>query len=129
MKILIVKVSALGDIVHALPVLAWIRSAVPAARIDWLVEESFASLLEGHPLVHRVVRLRTKAWRNGNIIAALQGAFGPCAGNGTIAFWICRETVKADFSPCLPVRRYDLALTGAAFANGPTCWPPTVTSD
>ena len=76
MKILIVKVSALGDIVHALPVLAWIRSAVPAARIDWLVEESFASLLEGHPLVHRVVRLRTKAWRNGNIIAALQGAFG-----------------------------------------------------
>lgn len=63
MKVLIVKVSALGDVVHALPVLAWLKSADPQMEIDWLVEESFAPLLEGHPLIRKVVCLRTKAWR------------------------------------------------------------------
>lgn len=63
MKLLIVKVSALGDVVHALPVLAYLKSVEPALEIDWLVEESFAPLLEGHPLIRNVVKLRTKAWR------------------------------------------------------------------
>lgn len=63
MKVLIVKVSALGDVVHALPVLAWLKSADPGMEIDWLVEESFAPLLDGHPLLRKVIRLRTKAWR------------------------------------------------------------------
>ena len=45
MTILIVRLSALGDIVHALPVLAAIRRARPEAHIDWLVEESYGSIL------------------------------------------------------------------------------------
>ena len=45
MKILIVRLSALGDIVHALPVLAAIKAAKPDAQVDWLVEESYASIL------------------------------------------------------------------------------------
>ena len=45
MKILIVRLSALGDIVHALPVLAAIKKAKPDAQVDWLVEESYASIL------------------------------------------------------------------------------------
>ena len=45
MKILIVRLSALGDIVHALPVLAAIKKAMPGAEVDWLVEESYASIL------------------------------------------------------------------------------------
>jgi heptosyltransferase I len=45
MRILIVRLSALGDIVHALPVLAAIRKAAPDAKIDWLVEENYASIL------------------------------------------------------------------------------------
>ena len=45
MKILIVRLSALGDIVHALPVLAAIKRAMPDADVDWLVEESYASIL------------------------------------------------------------------------------------
>ena len=45
MRILIVRLSALGDIVHALPVLGAIRKAMPAAQVDWLVEENYASIL------------------------------------------------------------------------------------
>ena len=45
MKILIVRLSALGDIVHALPVLAAIKHAMPNAQVDWVVEENYASIL------------------------------------------------------------------------------------
>ncbi|MEY4635235.1 MAG: Lipopolysaccharide core heptosyltransferase RfaQ [Acidobacteriota bacterium] len=44
-RILIVRMSALGDIVHALPVLAALRRAWPAARVDWIVDEAYASIL------------------------------------------------------------------------------------
>lgn len=73
MKVLIVKVSALGDVVHALPVLPFIRSAREDVQIDWLVEEAFAPFLEGHPLVDKVHRLATKVWRNAGVVASLKG--------------------------------------------------------
>jgi len=74
LKVLIVKASALGDVVHALPVLAWLRSADPAMEIDWLVEEGFASLLDGHPLLHKIHRIATRSWRKqGKLGASRQG--------------------------------------------------------
>lgn len=54
-RILIIKPSSLGDIVHALPVLAALRAAFPRAHIDWLVSTSFVPLLEGHPLLSEVI--------------------------------------------------------------------------
>jgi ADP-heptose:LPS heptosyltransferase len=53
-RILIVRLSALGDVVHALPLLDALRRARPGAHIGWLVEEPAASLLEGHPQLDRV---------------------------------------------------------------------------
>lgn len=73
MKVLIIKASALGDVVHALPVLAWLKSADPEMEIDWLVEEGFAAILEGHPLLHRVYRLQTRSWRRAGAAAGLRG--------------------------------------------------------
>jgi lipopolysaccharide heptosyltransferase I len=73
LKILIVKVSALGDVVHALPVLAYLKSADPAVKIDWLVEKPFASVLEGHPLIRRVHALETKSWRKAGGAAPVTG--------------------------------------------------------
>lgn len=73
MRVLIVKISALGDVVHALPVLAYIKSAYPEAKIDWLVEEAFAPLLEGHCLLRRVHRLGLKRWRREGLRAVLTG--------------------------------------------------------
>ena len=71
MKVLIVKTSALGDIVHALPVLDLIRGSCPDAAVDWLAEEPFAPLLAAHPFIHRVHPINTRLWRrNGNLRVA-----------------------------------------------------------
>ena len=75
MKVLIVKTSALGDVVHALPVLAYLKSATPDIQIDWLVEEAFAPLIADHPLVNRVIVLRTKSWRRSGFLPAAAGAW------------------------------------------------------
>jgi heptosyltransferase-1 len=61
-KILIIKLSALGDVVHTLPALHALRKEYPGARIDWLVEEAASPLLKDHPLLNRVHVFR-KAWR------------------------------------------------------------------
>lgn len=53
-RILIVRLSALGDVVHALPLLDALRRARPDAHIGWLVEEASSSLLLGHPQIDRV---------------------------------------------------------------------------
>jgi lipopolysaccharide heptosyltransferase I len=55
-RILIIKPSSLGDVVHALPVLAALRAARPDAHVAWLVSNSFAPLLEGHPMLDEVIR-------------------------------------------------------------------------
>ena len=53
--------SALGDIVHALPVLAAVRRAWPAARVDWIVDEAYASILSLAEGLHRRVIVRASA--------------------------------------------------------------------
>lgn len=63
MNLLLVRTSALGDVVHALPVLTAARRHFPEARIAWVVEEPFAPLLEGHPDLDRVLPVRLRAWR------------------------------------------------------------------
>lgn len=55
-RILLIKPSSLGDIIHALPVLAGLRRRYPDAHIAWLVASGFATLLEGHPLLNEVIR-------------------------------------------------------------------------
>lgn len=55
MKVLIVKLSALGDVVQSLPMAMAIRRQVPEARIDWLVERPSAGLLQGHPALDRIL--------------------------------------------------------------------------
>jgi len=63
MRVLIVKASALGDIIHALPALDYLHQVVPGIEIDWVVEEPFRQILEGNPLLSMLHTVRTKAWR------------------------------------------------------------------
>jgi lipopolysaccharide heptosyltransferase I len=62
-RILILRTSALGDVVHCLPVLAALRRHLPAARLGWVVEEAMAPLLAGHPDLDLVLTVRLRPWR------------------------------------------------------------------
>lgn len=55
MRILIVKLSSMGDVIHALPVLSDIKQALGNVTLDWLVEPAFAPLIGNHPLIHQVL--------------------------------------------------------------------------
>jgi lipopolysaccharide heptosyltransferase I len=61
-NILIVRLSALGDVVHCLPALDALRRHFPNARISWAVEETAAGLLEGHPQLNEVIKLPRRQW-------------------------------------------------------------------
>ena len=63
LKLLIVKTSSLGDIVHNLPIIADIRTHYPDIEIDWLVEASFADIPKLHPAVNRVIPVSFRRWR------------------------------------------------------------------
>lgn len=63
MHILLVKTSSLGDVIHNLPVVSDIRAHFPDARIDWCVEESFASIPRLHPGVGQVIPAAIRRWR------------------------------------------------------------------
>src|SRR6476646_4790519 len=65
MRILIVKLSSIGDIVHTLPALAALRAAMPTAEISWVVERRSAEILRDNPLVDRLIEVDTKALRRG----------------------------------------------------------------
>jgi lipopolysaccharide heptosyltransferase I len=62
-RILIVRTSALGDVVHALPVLTALRRHLPQARLGWVVEEGMAPVLEGHPDLDELLVARLRRWR------------------------------------------------------------------
>jgi heptosyltransferase-1 len=63
MRLLIVKTSSMGDVVHALPVVADVLRHQPGARIEWLVEAAFAAIPQLHPGVQRVLPMSWRKWR------------------------------------------------------------------
>jgi heptosyltransferase-1 len=63
MRILVVKTSSLGDLVHTLPALTDASAALPGLRFDWLAEKAFAEIPLWHPAVDRAVICETRRWR------------------------------------------------------------------
>jgi lipopolysaccharide heptosyltransferase I len=63
MRILFVKLSSIGDVVHALPALAAVRRALPRAEIAWVVERRSAEILRDNPLVNTLIEVDTKGLR------------------------------------------------------------------
>src|SRR3954469_6418292 len=74
-SVLIVKPSAIGDVVHALPVLKLLKDRWPAARFSWLVTPACAGILDGHPLLEEVIRFDRKtyghSWRKPAVLKSL----------------------------------------------------------
>jgi heptosyltransferase-1 len=70
-RIALVKLSSLGDVVHALPLAATLRAARPAARLTWVVERREAAILREHPDLDEVVVADTRGWRRARSAGAL----------------------------------------------------------
>jgi len=63
MRIVLVRLSALGDIVHTWPLAEALRRARADAHLSWVVEERFRLLVDGHPAVDSVLTVDTRQWR------------------------------------------------------------------
>lgn len=63
MRVLIIKTSSMGDVLHALPALTDAMQAIPGIRFDWVVEEGFAQIPSWHPAVDRVLPVAIRRWR------------------------------------------------------------------
>ena len=61
-KILLIKLSAVGDVVHTIPVLNKLRRRYPAAQMDWLVTPAIGELLRHHPAINNVIEFDRKEW-------------------------------------------------------------------
>jgi heptosyltransferase I len=74
-RILIIKPSALGDIVHTLPILNLLRTRWPDAHISWLINPPFAGLIEDHPQLDEIILFERKrfarSWRDARAARAL----------------------------------------------------------
>ena len=63
MRVLIIKTSSLGDVVHALPVIDYLHQVCPGVEIEWVLEERFVSVLEHNPRLTRIHVIKTPKWR------------------------------------------------------------------
>ena len=66
-RVLIIRLSAIGDVVHALPVASALKIAYPHLEISWLVEEISAEIVEGNPYLHQVFVVPRSKWNQGRL--------------------------------------------------------------
>ncbi|MFO0840534.1 MAG: lipopolysaccharide heptosyltransferase II [Phycisphaerae bacterium] len=103
-RILLIKPSSLGDVVHGLPVLAALRAAHPRAHIAWLIGRAFAPLLRGHPLIDELIEFDRRK-------------FGRMLRNPLFALEFVR------FARALRRRRFDLVIDlQGLFRSGLLAW-------
>lgn len=63
MRVLIVKTSSMGDVLHCLPALTDVQQAIPNIQFDWVVEEAFAEIPRWHGAVNQVIPVEIRRWR------------------------------------------------------------------
>lgn len=71
MRVLLIKTSSLGDVVHTLPALTDAQRAIPGIQFDWVVEEGFAEIPAWHPAVAQVIPVAIRRWRK-NLLQTLR---------------------------------------------------------
>lgn len=91
MRVLIVKTSSMGDVLHTLPALTDAMRVIPALQFDWVVEEGFAQIPLWHPAVSNVIPVAIRRWRKS---------------------WFSAQTrrERAEFKRRLRERRYDAVI-------------------
>jgi ADP-heptose:LPS heptosyltransferase len=89
MKVLIVKTSSLGDVIHTLPALTDAAKAIPDISFDWVVEESFQDIPRLHPNVNKIIPVSVRRWRKN--------------------FWANRTAIKASIQD-IQSEQYDAVI-------------------
>jgi heptosyltransferase-1 len=80
MKVLLVKTSSMGDLVHTLPAVTDLVRCLPRAEVTWIVEEGLANIPGWHPGVARVIPLPLRRWRREGPLAAFRKTMGLAKG-------------------------------------------------
>ncbi|MEX0615969.1 MAG: lipopolysaccharide heptosyltransferase I, partial [Methylophaga sp.] len=63
MRVLIIKLTSMGDLMHALPALTDAVEAIPGIEFDWVVDEAFAEVPQWHPAVKNVITTSHRRWK------------------------------------------------------------------
>ncbi len=92
-RVLLIKLTSLGDLIHALPALSDAQSARPGIEFDWVIDENFREIADWHPAVSRVITTNHREWR---------GALASAQTHGSISKTI--EEMRAS--------EYDLVIDG-----------------
>ena len=66
MRLLIVKLTSFGDVIHTFPAISDLKAARPDIEIDWMVEEAFAPFVELHPAVSTIHPVSFRRLRSPN---------------------------------------------------------------
>ncbi len=91
MRVLIVKTSSMGDLIHTLPALTDAKAAIPDIEFDWVAEKPFAEIPTWHPAVRDVIRSNIRGWKK-----------------SPLASWFSREYIA--YRRELSSRDYDLVI-------------------
>ncbi len=91
MKILIIKPSSLGDVIHALPFLHSLKQSFPDSQVDWVISSSLKGIIEDNPLINNLILLNKDSWKS---IKKLPGTLSELVS--------LRKTLKS--------RRYDMVI-------------------
>ncbi len=82
MRVLIVKTSSMGDVLHTLPALTDAQQAIPGIQFDWVVEEGFAQIPSWHSAVDRVIPVAIRRWRKAWFFRAHQSGTHSLSSGG-----------------------------------------------
>lgn len=80
MRVVLVRLSAVGDIVHTWPLAEALRAACPRMHLTWVVEEPLRTLVDGHPAVDAVITVATRRWRKRPLSARTRAEFAIVRG-------------------------------------------------
>lgn len=117
-RILIVRLSAIGDIIHGIPLLVALRTRFPNAEIAWLAEEQPAALLHGHPALSRLILVQKswmKSWSDIRQLRRRLQMFGPQI---TIDL---QGLLKSSFAAWLSGAKHRIGFGGSDGREG-SCW-------
>jgi heptosyltransferase-1 len=75
MRVLIIKLTSMGDLMHAFPALTDAQKKIPGISFDWVVDEGFAEVPQWHPAVHNIITTAHRRWKKNIVSSWRKGEF------------------------------------------------------